>query len=272
MASTSSRSESARRARPDWSRYLDDFHDDRPGITEQVLAAATSGGGDTPYQWLAGPLTGSEGPVLDLACGSAPTQPLLAASRWLGVDASAGELVLAQTTGRGPLVRARAGRLPLADGSVADVCAAMSLQVLTPLDDVLREVVRVLRPGGRIVALVPASLGGPRRGAFMWWRLMRALGVLTQPWPNPHALDGLADVLREHALVVDADERRVFRREISDPAEASVLIDSLYLPDVEPEHVSDAERTLAAWARPGRSLPLPLRRVIAHLPQLGPRE
>ncbi len=251
---------------PEWSRYLGDFHDDRPGITEQVLATATTDGRDTPYRWLAEPLADSHGPVLDLACGSAPTQPLLASSRWLGVDLSAGELALAHTAERGPLVRARADRLPLADDAVAAVCAAMSLQVLTPLDDVLREVVRVLRPGGRIVALVPASLERPRRGALMWWRLMRALGVRTQPWPNPQALDGLADVLREHGFVLDADERRVFRREIADPAQAGVLIDSLYLPNIEPERVAAAVRTLARWARPGRSLPLPLRRVTAHVP------
>ncbi len=117
-----------------------------------AFLAASIGGGDTPYQWLAEPLADSNGPVLDLACGSAPTQPLLAASRWLGTDLSAGELALARTAGRGPLVRARADHLPLAD----------------------------------------------------------------------------------------------------DPAEASVLIDSLYLPNIEPERVTAAERTLAAWARPRR--------------------
>lgn len=255
---------------PDWHRYLGTFHRDRPGITEQVLAAATSGTGDSPYRWLAAPLATSEGPVLDLACGSAPTQPLLPASRWFGVDISAAELAIACTAGRGPLVQARADRLPVADNAVTGVCAAMSLQVLTPLDTVLAELARVLRPGGRIVALVPASLGRPRRGALLWWRLLRTLGVPSQPWPNPHALDGLADVLREHGFIIDADERRVFRRAIGDAAEAALLIDSLYLPGVGPERIARAQRTLVAWARPGRTLPLPLRRVAAHQP--GPSE
>jgi hypothetical protein len=97
----------ARRVRPEgphWPTYLADYHDERPGITELVLARAVAGRHRTPYAWLVEPLRGMGGPILDLACGSAPTRPLLSKALWIGVDASPGELAVAATAGRGPLV------------------------------------------------------------------------------------------------------------------------------------------------------------------------
>ncbi|WP_169501785.1 nitrate/nitrite transporter NrtS [Kribbella catacumbae] len=248
----------------DWPRYLAGYHRDRPGITERLLTRAAAGRGTGPYPWLVEPLR--DGPILDLACGSAPTRPLLRTARWIGIDASANELAVAAVAGRGPLVRGDAGALPVADGAIDSVCAAMCLQVLTPLDLVLAEVRRVLRPGGMVVALVPSRPGLDPLGILGWVRVMRALGIRSQPWPNPHARDGLARLLRSHGYVVDSDQRRVFHVEIADPAEAALLIDGLYLPGVDAGRVDQAKHVLASWARPGRRLPLPLRRVVARLP------
>ncbi|WP_245975493.1 class I SAM-dependent methyltransferase [Amycolatopsis palatopharyngis] len=258
----------ARRVRTDaadWPAYLAGYHDERPGITEAVLTRSVAGKHATPYSWLVQPLRDTEGPILDLACGSAPTRPLLAQARWFGVDASAGELALGASVGRGPLVRARADALPMGEDTIATVCSAMSLQVLTPLDAVLGEVQRVLRPGGVFVALVPSRLG-IARGLFRWWRVMRVLGIRTQPWPNPQAQDGLAAILRAHGFVIDSDDRRVFRRAVTDRSEGALLVDSLYLPQIRQGRILAARRMLGNWARPGRWLPLPLRRVVAHLP------
>ncbi len=245
-----------------WQHYLAGFHDQRAAITERLLARADS----SPYRWLAEPLQVASGPVLDLACGSAPTRPLLPQARWVGLDSSPGELAAARQAGRGPLLRARADALPLADHSVDAVCAAMCFPVLTPLDAALAELERVLRPGGMIAALVPARLGMAPSGLFGWMRVMRALGVRNQPWPNPEARDGLAKLLRARGIVIDSDERRVFSLDLSDPAGMALLIDGLYLPGVDAQRVTAAKRGLAAWARPGRRLPLPLRRVVAHVP------
>ncbi|WP_199434734.1 nitrate/nitrite transporter NrtS [Qaidamihabitans albus] len=156
---------SGRRVRQDVGgrHYPAGFHDERPGITEMLFARAVADQHAKPYPWLVEPLRGTTGPVLDLACGSAPTRSLLGRQRWVGVDSSAGELGVAAAAGRGPLVRGRAESLPVADDSIAAVCAAMSLPVLSPLEEVLAELKRVLRPGGRVVALVRT-----RRHAMAW--------------------------------------------------------------------------------------------------------
>ncbi|MBB2497677.1 class I SAM-dependent methyltransferase [Amycolatopsis echigonensis] len=248
-----------------WPGYLARYHDARPGITELILGQATDRQAEQPYSWLLEPLPGRHAVVLDLACGSAPTRELLPDARWLGVDFSAGELALAVAAGRGPVVRGRAEQLPLGDHSVGAVCAAMCLPVLTPLDAALAEMKRVLRPGGTLVALVPSRMRFGR-GLLGWWRVMRSLGIRAQPWPNPGARDGLPRILRAHGFIVDTSERRVFRREIGDAHAAALLIDGLYLPDIAPDRVEAARAALASWARPGRRLPFPLRRVVAHLP------
>lgn len=248
-----------------WHRYLDRYHADRPGITEHLLGQAMDRRRERPYPWLAEPLRGRPDVVLDLACGSAPTRESLREERWLGVDLSAGELALAVAAGRGPVVRGSAGRLPLGRDTVGALCAAMCLPVLTPLDDVLAEMTRVLRPGGILVALVPSRVR-PGPGLVRWWRIMRALGVDGPPWPNPEARDGLPKILCAHGFVIDANERRTFLREVGSAHDAALVVDGLYLPGVAPERVAAGRAALAAWARPGRRLPFPLRRVVAHLP------
>ncbi|TDO30427.1 methyltransferase family protein [Kribbella sp. VKM Ac-2527] len=255
----------------DWPRYLADYHRDRPAITERLLTRAVSGRHAAPYPWTVEPLRDTPGPILDLACGSAPTRALLGGAQWFGIDASASELAVAAAVGREPLARARADALPLADGSVDAVCAAMCLQVLIPLDAVLVEVRRVLRPGGTVTALVPSRLIPSElwrhpSGVIGWVRVLRALGIRSEPWPNPQARDGLAELLQAHGFTVDSNQRRLFRLAVADPTDAALMIDGLYLPGADSESVARAKRALSSWAGPGRWLPLPLRRVVAHLP------
>ncbi|WBB61806.1 class I SAM-dependent methyltransferase [Streptomyces sp. WMMC500] len=250
----------------EWRRYVTTYHDARPGITERLFALAEA----SPYTWLAEPLRGGPGPVLDLACGSAPTRDLLPDTAWLGVDSSRGELGEAARRGRGPLVRARADALPVRAGSVGAVCAAMCLPVVTPLPRVLGEIRRVLRPGGRLAALVPASSGLTVAGAAGWARVMGALRAVRQPWPNPDARDGLAGLLRAAGFLVRSDERQVFTLAVETPRAAGLLADALYLPGLTARRAASAKRSLARWARPGRLLPLPLRRIVAESPAPHP--
>ena len=246
-----------------WRGYLSAFHGEHPGITERLFDHLDA----SPYGWLVEALAEETGVILDLACGSAPTRAHLPRHRWGGMDTSRAELAAAAAAARGPLVRAQAGALPLPDASVDAVCAAMCLQVLTPLAGALAEIIRVLRPGATLAALVPARLGPSPTGWLAWLRVLTALGVLDPPWPNPEARDDLPRVLSEHGLTIRADERRTFNLRLDTPVRATLLVDSLYLPNTDPDRVGRAKQVLARWARPGRRLPLPLRRVIAHRPE-----
>lgn len=243
----------------EWRRYLAAYHDDRPGITERFFERADA----SPHAWLAEPLRAAPATVLDLACGSAPLRPLLPDVGWVGVDSSPGELAAAARAGRGPLVMASADALPLASGSVGAVCASMCLPVLTPLPRVLDEIQRVLRPGGMLAALVPARLGLDPAGLLGWARVMRTLGVVRQSWPNPQARDSVAKVLGQAGFNIRSDERRVFTLVLETSEDAAALVDGLYLPGLSPERADAAKRALADRVRGGRTLPLPLRRVVA---------
>ncbi|MEV6958098.1 class I SAM-dependent methyltransferase [Streptomyces sp. NPDC051207] len=242
-----------------WRRYLAAYHDDRPGITERFFQRADA----SPHAWLAEPLRTASGTVVDLACGTAPLRPLLPDADWVGIDSSPGELAAAARLGRGPLVRAGADALPVASGSAGAVCASMCLPVLTPLPRVLGEIRRVLRPGGMLAALVPARPGLAASGLIGWSRVMWTLGVARQPWPNPQARDSVATVLRRAGFTIRSDERRVFTLVLRTPEDAAVLVDGLYLPGLAPERAEAAKRKLTGWTRGGRTLPLPLRRVLA---------
>jgi len=95
-----------------------------------------------------------EGPgrLLDVGCGGGIHDRVLAENGWsvLGVDISDDQLRLARDRGV-EVVEADAHELPFADGSFA---AALSIFTHTDLDDfptVVREVARILEPGGRFV-------------------------------------------------------------------------------------------------------------------------
>ncbi|WP_034274593.1 methyltransferase domain-containing protein [Haloechinothrix halophila] len=246
----------------EWRDYVGEFHDHRPAITERLLTRTDH----SPYEWLAEPLRGIDEPMLDLACGSAPTRDHLPTAHWVGLDFSAAELAAAREAGRGPLVRASADALPLRDRSLNAVCAAMCLPVVTPLDDVLGELNRVMRPGATLAALVPAGLGLSPAGWLGWLTVMRALGIRGQPWPNPEARDGLARLLRTHGFDIVSDDRRVFRLDLTAPDSTDLLVDSLYVPDLDPHRVDDAKRILRRRTTSRQRLPLPLRRVVASMP------
>jgi SAM-dependent methyltransferase len=100
---------------------------------------------------LVGPPTGN-GWVLDVCCGGGLSGLALAAAGWRvrGVDISADQLQLAASR-LGSVARADAHRLPVRSGSVGQAAAMFAHTDVDDFAVVVREVARVLAPGGRFV-------------------------------------------------------------------------------------------------------------------------
>jgi SAM-dependent methyltransferase len=104
--------------------------------------------------------------ILEVGCGSAPCARWLAAqgARPVAFDLSGGMLAHARrgnaATGiEVPLVQASADQMPFADNAFDLACSAFgAIPFVADSEAVLREVVRVLRPGGRFVFAVTHPL------------------------------------------------------------------------------------------------------------------
>jgi SAM-dependent methyltransferase len=244
-----------------WSRYLSEYHDANPGITEAVLADAHDPSGRTPYDWLVEAVPAGPSTVVDLACGSGPVARLLAVTdptghRVVGVDRSAGELAQARVTAPGQLlVRARVTAVPLADGIAGAVVASMAL-MLAPLEAVLGEAARLLRPGGTFAATVPNRSTAVPPGMSAFHEILDALGQSGTDYPEPLAAGLLSDRFSASGLTLDQDDSGVFTRIIEEPDDARRVVHSFYAPGADAARVADAvsrfqERVRSAPVRIG---------------------
>ncbi len=234
----------------DWQGYLAGYHEERPGITEDLLALALADG-LTPYAW-AGSAVPRGGVVADVCCGSAPTRAHLHPTTYVGMDLSAAELRRAVGV---PVVLADAVRLPLAPSSCDAVVMSMALQ-LVPLDAALAEVARVLRPGGSFVAIVPANQPLPAADWLRYGRLSLALRHKVS-YPNDEALAAFPGTPE---LVVLSDESRAFMVDVSTRARAELLLEALYLPGVSAERVDAGRKVVAKWV--DQQVAVPIRRLV----------
>lgn len=114
---------------------------------------------------------------LDLGCGDGKLTGVLmdalgdAGGRitWVGVDVDPEETALARSTGRYLRVHTgSAAAIPEPDATFDFVFSNSVLEHIGPIDEVLAEAARLLKPGGRFVATVPgpefhACLAGPLR-------------------------------------------------------------------------------------------------------------
>lgn len=242
-----------------WDQYLRQFHSgSTAGITERLLLESDYDGLN-PYEWARLLLPTEPDVLLDLACGSAPLAET--AASWIGLDRSQGELATAVTLGRRPLLRASATAVPLRSGSVDAVLCSMSMQVIEPLDAALGEIARLLKPsGGFAVLTMPTGWPLGWRDAVAYIRLMLAL---RQPirYPNDRELGrrNLHITVQRNGLEVVSDERKGFRLPLRSASDVERLVDSLYLPGVDPRRLPVARATLAS--RIGSSITIPIRAV-----------
>ena len=100
--------------------------------------------------------------VLDLGCGEGPLlrYVLQRDVRYIGVDFSAASLAVArQQVGAtaAEFVEADAGQMPLPEASCDVVLSHMALHIMNPVEPVLFEVSRVLKPNGQLHIFLPAT-------------------------------------------------------------------------------------------------------------------
>ncbi len=244
--------------RTEWIEYLHAYHDQRPGITERAFDLVRDPHLGSPYDWLVSALPDRPGQVLDVACGSAPLYPrLTTAASYLGVDLSEAELGLARDRGRGPVERADALALPLADHSVDTVVSSMGLMLVQPLHVAVHEMARVLRPGGTAAFLLPSR--SPLRvrdvaPLVVLSRHLHGAGAMPQQVHRRH----LTKLAERAGLRVVRSARHRFGFPVHSAEHARLAVQALYTPGRTPQQLEAAEAALARMARPGLHLPLPL--------------
>ncbi|WP_460520178.1 class I SAM-dependent methyltransferase [Flindersiella endophytica] len=256
-----------------WPDYLERFHAGRPGRVEQAMERLVADG-LTPYAWVNRPVAGRARRVLDLGCGSGGAAARLLADETragqersivIGLDRSAAELELARDEHELPVVHADAVGLPFRDGCFDAVVCSMGLMVAQPLTDVLAESARVLRSGGVLSATVASSR--PLRPSDLL-----TLGPLTAKlrstprFPSGGELGGVQQALESSGFLVLEDARERFEFRVRGTADARLLLESLYLPDVPASRLEQAIAWLTERAQAGRDgivVATPIRRILA---------
>lgn len=147
--------------------YLKDFHQRLAGSTSAAFGALPARGADarypSSYAALAAcvPDSPASQTVLDLGCGDGHLLKLLSDRRQaslhlIGVDMSQGELDAARAAlpDDVALLNERAQALSIATGTVDCVISHMAMMLMDDIEQVVREVRRVLRPQGQFAAIV----------------------------------------------------------------------------------------------------------------------
>ena len=131
-------------------------------------------------------LGGAEGWVVDFGCGEGIFADVSA--KWVGLDRDARWSAGLAAVGR-PALTADIHHVPLRDGSAGGVLCMNVLQGVRDPEGVLREILRVLRAGGRAYLKNRWHKGGgDPRGS--WERLRKAfhlhhLRFWSHPWGHP---------------------------------------------------------------------------------------
>lgn len=234
----------------------------RPGAAERVLARS-KGGDHTPYEWLARAVAPSADQVLDLACGTGELAGRLARPGRLvvGLDLSNANLQEAAKSGSGRWVQGDVAYLPFADGAFDAVVTSLGMGVVDDRLQFLREVSRVLRPGGMFAGLTPSL----RPFSVEDLRIASQLGGYLRATPQ---LPGLAEfrakaTLAEAGLTKVEDSRARYHFTVANREDAQLLIDGLrQAPDRG--RADSAVDFLALRAEAGPfTVPLPMRRIVA---------
>ena len=147
----------------DSERFLCEFHAHYPACTPNSLSAGFIEGRDprvSSYDLVAQAVPASAKTVLDVGCGDGFLMTKLRAPdrRLIGVDLSTAELAACSTRLAGvadhTLHNARIQQMPLATSSVDASVSHLVLMLIPGVEEAMREIVRVLKPGGVFSFLV----------------------------------------------------------------------------------------------------------------------
>lgn len=171
----------------------------------------------------------ASGRGLDLGCGDGTLALVLLSGvrhvRWTGLDIDPDDARLARQRGVYEIVHtAPASAIPEPAESFDVVFSNSVLEHVEPLDEVLADVRRVLRAGGRLVFTAPSDAF---RGELLWPRLLRAAGAgeLAERYVaaldrrvahvNYLSADAWRERLRHHGLEMTVCEPYLSRRVIA---------------------------------------------------------
>jgi SAM-dependent methyltransferase len=180
----------------EWRKQLREFHARLPGSTSALCSRHATTEGETSYDVLVDVAIRTaddlDRPIdlLDLACGDGyliercldRLEGRLASVT--GIDMSEAELDAARERLNAAPIRLKQGlaqRLPLQEGSVDVTLCHLAFMLMLPVEPVVKELARVLRPGGRFAAVVGSTTGPAVTGAAaapereLWARLSVAL-------------------------------------------------------------------------------------------------
>jgi ubiquinone/menaquinone biosynthesis C-methylase UbiE len=236
------------------AEYLQRWHSRHPGATTATLGTLSDGLGRNSYEVLAHALGARDKPVLDLGCGDGYLLELVRRDHdCLGVDWNTAELSAA--SGRlgsdAPLARADAADLPIATRCLGAVLCHYALMLLQPLEEVLAELARILRPGGLLAAVLPRASPdeSPNPIAVFraaWKQVSESYPVTIPPIEDERVF--LAEGLRKLFVNAGFTSLMVQSLTVSKPMPVDELTEfflSTYSPDLLPQAgVADLTRIL----------------------------
>ncbi|NQU38000.1 MAG: class I SAM-dependent methyltransferase, partial [Actinobacteria bacterium] len=202
--------------------------------------------------------------VVDVASGSAPTaERLRERVAYCGFDRSLGELAVASRHYPDRLfVQADATAIPFATARADAVICSMALMLLDPLIDAIREIARVLRPGGRFVAMYP-SLGLPTLREVPTIIALCAALRSAPEFPSFLRKSGVAKTFADGGLTLTSYVTRRYTVPIETSVDAERLVTGLYLPSVPAGRIASAQSALAKRAGPTTSVPMHITHITA---------